>query len=192
MLTVTLACLHWDHYSSMSTFNWKSCSHLCLYSLPRLWSSWIPNFSQWLTWLKPTGSNGRSWIRRDNTTTARLHRRAPAAPLTAPNQAAAPWPKQAVHPAAAAARCLRTLVSFWRRSVLLFFWLSPLLLGEACDGGSACRGSRAVLLLQLGFMTWARRHQTSQSCVGHACQQFQIGWRRQVANSEHCVNMSIS
>lgn len=97
-----------------------------MYSLPRRWSSWIPNFSRWLTWLKPTGSNGRSLIRRDNTTTARLCRRAPAALLRAQKPAAAPWPRQAARPAAATTHHLHTLVSFWRSSVLLFLPPSPL------------------------------------------------------------------
>lgn len=123
----------------------------CMYSLPRRWSSWIPNFSRWLTWLMPTESNGRSLIRRDKTTTAHLCRRAPAVLLR--DQ------KQAAHPAAAATtHHLHTLVSFWRSSVLLFLAHPPL--DEACHG-SACRGSRAALLqLQLGFLTWARWHQT--------------------------------
>lgn len=94
-------------------------------SLPRLWSSWIPNFSPWLTWLKPTGSNGRSWIGRDNTTTARLRRRAPAVLLKAQKQAAAAWPKQATLPAAATTNHPRTLVSFWRSSVRLFLASPP-------------------------------------------------------------------
>lgn len=142
---------------STAQFSQNIITQWCTYSLPRRWSSWIPNFSRWLTWLKPTGSNGRSLIRRDNTTTVRLCRRAPAVLPRAQKQAAAPWPRRAARPAAAPTPHLHTLVSFWRSSVLLFF---PPLLDEACHG-SACRGSRAVLLLQLGFLTWARRHQTS-------------------------------
>lgn len=132
-------------------------------SLPRLWSSWIPNFSRWLTWLKPTGSNGRSWIGRDNMTTARLPWRAPAVLLTAQKQAAAAWPKQATRPAAATTNHPRTLVSFWRSSVRLFF-ASPPLLDEACHGGSACRGSRAALLLRLGFCDLSTATSDKFSC----------------------------
>ena len=129
-------------------------------SLSRLWSSWIPNSSRCSTWSGRTGTNGRSWTRRDNVVRACLRPPARAA-STAQTPAAAPGPQPAARPAAAGgtptARHPNLLVSFCRHlrvDVLSFFPLKCSLQQRQCSAVHAevvglC--SSSLLLLEMSF-----------------------------------------
>ena len=111
----------------------------------RLWSSWILNFSQCLTWSEPTGPSGRNWIRRDNVAKVCLRRRAPAV-ATAQKRVAALWSKQATGPAAATAPTAHHLNLSVSCFPAALFGLFPLKCGLQPKQCSACRGSWALLL----------------------------------------------